>query len=220
MKNWYAVITAQVLYDKNLKSSEKLLIAVINNLRNESGYCFASNKYLAELMGTSWRSVQRYLSTLEEKGYVSKVIELHPSGEVKNRFLTVNENKVTPIPNLSGGHTKTVTTPHTKTVMYNNKDILITKTNKSFVHFWNIYDKKIGKNKTEMFWLSLDESTQLFIIDYLAKYKKATPEKKYRKNPYKFLIDKTWNDEIIKEKSFAKKEKISAASIIQAKYGI
>jgi hypothetical protein len=38
--------------------------------------------------------------------------------------------------------------------------------------------------------------TQQKIIDYIPEYKKATPDKQYRKHPSTFLNNESWNDEI------------------------
>lgn len=44
----YSIIPATVLYNKELKANEKLLYAIITSLACKEGYCFATNKYLAE----------------------------------------------------------------------------------------------------------------------------------------------------------------------------
>ena len=46
---YYSIIPSTILYNKNLKANEKILYAVITSLSNKEGYCFASNKYFAEL---------------------------------------------------------------------------------------------------------------------------------------------------------------------------
>jgi len=46
--SYYAVIPATVLFNERLKANEKLLYAVITALSNKEGYCYASNKYLAD----------------------------------------------------------------------------------------------------------------------------------------------------------------------------
>ena len=45
---YYSIIPATILYNNELKANEKLLYAIITSLSNKEGYCFASNKYLAE----------------------------------------------------------------------------------------------------------------------------------------------------------------------------
>jgi hypothetical protein len=44
--------------------------------------------------------------------------------------------------------------------------------------------------------MGLSEETQA----YIPKYKASKPNKQYRLNPEKFLIDKRWNDEAIESK--------------------
>jgi len=43
----------------------------------------------------------------------------------------------------------------------------------------------------------LSQADKLKIKEYIPKYKKAQPDKKYRKNPETFLNNKSWHDEII-----------------------
>lgn len=75
-----------------------------------------------------------------------------------------------------------------------NKDI-----NKiDFENFWNLYDKKTGRPSCEKKWnkLSLEEQKQA--MEFIPKYKRAQPDKQFRKNPEAFINQKGWNDEIIK----------------------
>ena len=66
--------------------------------------------------------------------------------------------------------------------------------------FWDNYDKKVGhKNKIKRKWDRLRESTQLIILKHIELYKKAQPNKRYRKNPETYLNNESWNDEIIEE---------------------
>lgn len=67
-----------------------------------------------------------------------------------------------------------------------------------FEIFWEVYDKKIGsKPKLKKKWDSLTEPEREAALEYIPGYVKATPDKKYRKNPETFLNNKSWNDEII-----------------------
>ena len=47
--SYYAVIPANVRYDKTLPPLARLMYAEITALSNQYGYCFATNKYFAEL---------------------------------------------------------------------------------------------------------------------------------------------------------------------------
>ena len=67
-----------------------------------------------------------------------------------------------------------------------------------FEQFWDDYDKKVGdKNKLADKWKKIPESDKLRIMEYIPAYKKAQPEKRFRKNPETFINQKSWNDEII-----------------------
>lgn len=86
-KNYYAVITAPILYCKELNARQKLLFAVITNMSNKEGYCFASNKHLSDITMTSTRTVQRDLSVLEDFGFIGRVVKVNSKGEVEFRGL-------------------------------------------------------------------------------------------------------------------------------------
>jgi uncharacterized protein DUF4373 len=64
--------------------------------------------------------------------------------------------------------------------------------------FWSAYDKKVGsKDKLERKWDKLSKETQVKIIAHIPIYKKAQPEKQYRKDPSTYLNNQSWEDEII-----------------------
>ena len=71
-----------------------------------------------------------------------------------------------------------------------------------FEDFWNLYDKKVGdKKKLLKKFSALSDKDILDIMKYIPKYKIATPDKKYRKNPETFLNNRSWLDEIIDTKA-------------------
>lgn len=113
-KSWYAVITADVLYNKNLNSRQKILFSVIGNLSNEKGFCFANNKYLSEIMDCSTRTLQRDIDVLMDLGFINRVIKLNKKGQVDLRLLT-------PMTRVTPPHDTGVATPHDTGVAYNNK---------------------------------------------------------------------------------------------------
>lgn len=67
---------------------------------------------------------------------------------------------------------------------------------RSFLGFWNVYNKKIDKKKVESKWAKLKVSDKELILLKLPAYIKSTPDIKYRKNPLTYLNGESWNDEI------------------------
>ena len=66
-----------------------------------------------------------------------------------------------------------------------------------FEKFWEEYDKKVSKLKTEPLWNKLSNKDRELIIDYIPEYKLSQPDKSYRKNPDVFIRNRAWEDEII-----------------------
>ena len=90
-KAYYAIIPANVRYDKDLAPNAKLLYGEITALCNEKGYCWASNQYFAELYGVSVLSIKRWVNSLVAKGYVYRTLTYKPnSKEVDKRILSID----------------------------------------------------------------------------------------------------------------------------------
>lgn len=68
--SYYAIIPATVRYDNELKSSEKLLYGEVTSLANKFGYCFATNRYFANLYDVTTHTVSQWFSHLERLGYI------------------------------------------------------------------------------------------------------------------------------------------------------
>ena len=61
---YYSIIPATILYNKELKANEKLLYAIITSLACKEGYCFATNKYLAEKLGVNPKTISIWIFEL------------------------------------------------------------------------------------------------------------------------------------------------------------
>lgn len=89
-KNYYAIIPANVRYDKELTASAKLLYGEITALCNERGYCWAGNDYFSELYDASTRTISRWIQQLTNKGYIlSKMVYREGTKEIKQRRLYI-----------------------------------------------------------------------------------------------------------------------------------
>ena len=88
--NYYAVIPANVRYDKNLTPNAKLLYAEITALCNMNGKCTAPSQYFARLYNVSKTSIQNWLKTLEDNNYINREVTYKlGSKEILCRFITL-----------------------------------------------------------------------------------------------------------------------------------
>lgn len=102
-KSYYAIIPANVRYDKELTPNAKLLYGEITALCNEKGYCWASNEYFAGLYSVSKQSISSWVSLLAKKNYIKTTIQYKEnSKEILSRYIRIfeypmQENLNTPI---------------------------------------------------------------------------------------------------------------------------
>lgn len=89
--NYFAVIPAPILFDKNLSERDKILFAHIMTLTRKEGFCYASNRYFEEVMDCTDRTITRSLKSLEDNGYIRR--EMHyreGTKEIENRYIYVS----------------------------------------------------------------------------------------------------------------------------------
>jgi len=91
----------------------------------------------------------------------------------------------------------TVRVPKSGTKKENNKENINTSVQNEFERFWNLYDKKVSKEKSFKLWIKLKTEDKMKIFETLPLYVKSTPDKQYRKNPDTYLRNKSWKDEIL-----------------------
>ena len=63
-------IPAEILLDKDLSDKEKIILSMILYLSEEKGSCFASNKYIANIVNVTSDRVSKIISSLKEKEYI------------------------------------------------------------------------------------------------------------------------------------------------------
>lgn len=151
--NFYAIIPANVRYDKELCPNAKLLYGEITSLCNKEGYCWATNSYFAELYNVSTKSISLWVKQLVEKGYIkSTLIYKEGTNEILHRYL-----------HLCGeGMEKIFHRPMEKKVKENNKFINNKSNNKiedvelpfcidknSWIE-WVAFRKQIKKSLTDL----------------------------------------------------------------------
>ena len=101
-KSYYAIIPANVRYDKRLMPNSKLLYGEITALCNEKGYCWAGNEYFANLYGVSKETISRWIGKLIEFGYLKReIVFKEGTNEIANRYLQINQYPIDEIINTS-----------------------------------------------------------------------------------------------------------------------
>ncbi len=88
---YYAILTADVRYDKDLSSSAKILYAEITALSNKEGYCWAGNQYFADIYDVDISTIQRWIHDLKEKGHIAVILEENNSRKIYITKYVVNK---------------------------------------------------------------------------------------------------------------------------------
>lgn len=65
-----AYLPSKVRYDNSLPFGARIIYAEISALCNAKGYCWASNKYFADLYNNSKDTISRWIADLEKQGYI------------------------------------------------------------------------------------------------------------------------------------------------------
>lgn len=81
--SFYAIIPANVRYNKNLTANAKLLYGEITALCNAKGYCWARNEYFAELYNVSTISISNWIASLIKEDFISAQYSYRWNDELK-----------------------------------------------------------------------------------------------------------------------------------------
>lgn len=91
-KGYYAIVPANVRYDKRLAPNSKLLYGEITALCNEKGFCWASNDYFAQLYEVKKETISRWIADLIKYGYIKReIIYKEGTNQIINRYLQINQ---------------------------------------------------------------------------------------------------------------------------------
>lgn len=199
-KAYYAIIPANVRYDKDLAPNAKLLYGEITALCNEKGYCWASNQYFADLYHSSISAVQKWVSSLVKKGYINlELVYKEGTKQVLHRKLYITPGVniyTTSHKNLYDPGVKNYMTPGVNICVENNKDINNTFNNKKDVythkHKYGEYQHVLLTDKEhthllDLYGNSLDEHIKI-LDEYI-----ETSGKKYKN--HSLVIQKWVHDE-------------------------
>jgi len=87
-------IPAEILLNEELTDKEKLILAMILYLSEETSSCFASNKYIANIVNVTTDRVSKIISSLRDKNYIKVKLKYKTdSKEIEERqILPIVEN--------------------------------------------------------------------------------------------------------------------------------
>lgn len=200
-RSYYAIIPANVRYDDSLIPSAKLLYGEITALCNEKGYCWASNEYFANQYKVSKPTIQNWLKSLEEKGYIYREVKYKEgSKEIEARYIRI----------LGGGRQENLVRGHQEIYQdnntsfnntFNNIDHSSSKLKNDFDKLWKLYPRKKGKTAAFKHYKKAikDGATNKQIQDGILSYKKEIETKKieesYIKHGSTWFSNRGWEDE-------------------------
>lgn len=180
--SFFAIIPADVRYDKRLKPNEKLLFGEITALCNTEGYCWATNAYFAELYDKTNRSISEWISHLESLGYIKvgikkntyrKITLIESAARGTKKTSTPPRRKLPPPleenfqhnntsnstennpPNPQGGEGEVSSSSDEKTKKGKAPRSLSEFEEKEFLMFYTVYPRKQGKADARKAWLQM-----------------------------------------------------------------
>ena len=88
---YFAILTADVRYDKTLKPLARLLYAEITALCKQEGYCWAGNQYFADLYDVDKNTVSGWIGQLKTRGYINVQLEYKEgTKQIVKRYIRIN----------------------------------------------------------------------------------------------------------------------------------
>ena len=91
-RSYYAILSADVRYCKAITNGAKLLYAEITALCNSEGYCWATNRYFANLYEINVATVSVWISSLEKEGFI-RIDSGHAEGNRRKIYLNFKKNQ-------------------------------------------------------------------------------------------------------------------------------
>ncbi len=95
---YFAIIPTHLISDRRLTLFDIVLYGVISSLTKRHGHCWASNRYLAQIMDSSIRHIPRSISRLKSARYIKTIL-----GKDEKRLMFINFDSDSPSPKGSMG---------------------------------------------------------------------------------------------------------------------
>lgn len=212
---FFAILPAAVRYDKRLEPMARILYSEITALADQTGYCYASNKYFVEQYDAGERTVQRWIKSLADCGYITvEMLDGTGQGRCERRMTplfglqdvrqTPAENDATPAKNDGGTPAKNGAAPPPKMAgkQYKNNNTSNNNTTRAcargFDRFWAAYPRKVGKGAAERSFERIRPDAALLdgMLRAIESQRQSnTWQRGYIPNPATWLNQRRWEDE-------------------------
>lgn len=177
---YYGILPSDVRYCKNLTSGEKVLFSEISALANMRGYCFATNSYFANLYDIHKNTVSKWISNLEDNGFIVSFNEIRKDGSIERRIKLdnidptkqqskytekiainkeINGGKPNGLPPLTVGFT-----PINHTVYHNSTSLILPINNSNNIH------TDFQKNENQV-GVELENKTPTIVLESISSKK-------------------------------------------------
>ena len=200
-KHDFAIIPNEISQSMQLNFEEKGMLCFLLSLP-DNWVLYKKNLY--DQVPDSKHAVDRVFKSLQDKGYVLSCRNIDvSSGKMMGWNHIVYDspqlNEVVKKPTSSfpdvGENQESVKPP-----LYKERDSNKEKYNKYiFSDFWNSYDKKVDKKQTEAVWNKMSNDDQIKAVEGMNNHKLGR-ERKYWKDPIRYLRDRRWEDEPLEQK--------------------
>jgi hypothetical protein len=90
---YYTIVPANVRYDKRIPFGAKLMYGEITCLSNKEGYCWASNRYFADLYDVHRNTIQNWITALKESDYIRLDTKQSQAGSKRKIYLNQPSQK-------------------------------------------------------------------------------------------------------------------------------
>lgn len=200
--NYYAIIPANVRYDKKLPGKAALLYGEITALCNQKGYCWAGDSYFANLYDVSKQTIQNWLKALEVNSHITReVIYEEGTQKILHRYIKIlvyptQNNLNTPTQNNLGVNNTSINTTvnNTKNKKHSAADATQSvQLEKEFNVVWKQYPNKKGKaqafNHYKAWRKKAKTNTNDYLIEKLNVYKKYIEQ---NQSWYHAMSGSTW----------------------------
>ena len=166
--SYYAIIPATIRYNKELKPAEKLLYGEITALANKNGFCYAKNRYFADLYNVTIHTVSQWISHLEKLDFLMIELIKDNKNQITERRIYIKDTPY--VQKNTYPYVLKDTYPMYKKVQYNNIkynnidfifNLIIEKSNQVPIDFYKILNQLEFLYTKEMLSIMQEDKTQM-----------------------------------------------------------